>query len=65
MCFCLGTLRVLGALSRALELSELFRFGVAAGDERLPPGSDSKAELLLHTSVFYFSGRFDKVYVSF
>lgn len=53
------------ALSRALELSDLFQFGAGAGDARLQPGSDSTAELSLHTSVFYFGAKFDKVYVSF
>lgn len=59
---CLLTLVVLG---RALELSDLFEFGTGAGDDRLQPGSDSTAELQLRTSAFFFSGEFDKVYVSF
>lgn len=62
---CLWLWSSLVALSWALELRDLFQFGDGAGDERLQPGSDSTAELRLHTSVFYFGRKFEKVYVSF
>ncbi|XP_041641375.1 nidogen-1-like [Cheilinus undulatus] len=54
----------LGALTRALELEELFEFGEEAGDQQLPPGSDSTAELALNGTLFFFSETFDKVYIN-
>ncbi|XP_068582888.1 nidogen-1-like [Cebidichthys violaceus] len=54
----------LAALSRALELEELFEFGEEAGDQQLLPGSDSTAELPLNGSLFFFGDTFDKVYIN-
>lgn len=48
----------------ALEPEELLRFGEAAGDQRLVPGSDSTAELQLRKPVFFFKETFNKVHVS-
>ncbi|XP_074552133.1 nidogen-1-like [Halichoeres trimaculatus] len=61
--FWLGLLS-LGTLTRALELEELFEFGEEAGDQQLPPGSDSSAELPLNGTLFFFSQTFDKVYIN-
>ncbi|XP_041839000.1 nidogen-1-like [Melanotaenia boesemani] len=52
------------ALSRALELEELFEFGEEAGDLQLSPGSDSSAALPLNRSMFFFTGTFDQVYIN-
>ncbi|XP_020511653.1 nidogen-1-like [Labrus bergylta] len=55
----------LGVLpTRALELEELFEFGEEAGDQLLPPGSDSTAELPLNGTLFFFGETFDKVYIN-
>ncbi|XP_059186825.1 nidogen-1-like [Centropristis striata] len=54
----------LAAGSRALDLEELFQFGEEAGDQLLPPGSDSTAELPLNGSLFLFSETFSKVYIN-
>uniref|UniRef100_A0AAQ4QIE9 Nidogen 1b n=1 Tax=Gasterosteus aculeatus aculeatus TaxID=481459 RepID=A0AAQ4QIE9_GASAC len=50
--------------TRALELRELFAFGAEAGDQQLPPGSDSAAELPLRGSLFFFQRAFDRVYIN-
>ncbi|XP_077935755.1 nidogen-1-like isoform X2 [Gasterosteus aculeatus] len=50
--------------TRALELRELFAFGAEAGDQQLPPGSDSAAELPLRGSLFFFQRVFDRVYIN-
>ncbi|KAM8878100.1 nidogen-1-like [Spinachia spinachia] len=50
--------------TRALELRELFAFGAEAGDQQLPPGSDSTAELPLRGSLFFFHKAFDRVYIN-
>ncbi|KAG7217936.1 hypothetical protein INR49_010312, partial [Caranx melampygus] len=60
-CWCLLSL---GVLTRALELSDLFRFGEEAGDAQLPPGPDSTAELPLSRSMLFFSGSEDKVHIN-
>uniref|UniRef100_A0A8D3EE43 Nidogen 1 n=1 Tax=Scophthalmus maximus TaxID=52904 RepID=A0A8D3EE43_SCOMX len=54
----------LGVLTRALELDELFQFGPAAGDQELPPGSDSTAEVPLDGPLFFFGQNFDRVYIN-
>ncbi|CAJ1052781.1 LOW QUALITY PROTEIN: nidogen-1-like [Xyrichtys novacula] len=54
----------LSVLTRALELEELFEFGEEVGDQQLPPGSDSSAELHLNETLFFFSNTFDKVYIN-
>ncbi|KAM9857042.1 nidogen-1-like [Aulostomus maculatus] len=54
----------LGALTRALELEELFEFGEEAGDSLLEPGVDSTAELPLDGSLFLFGESFNKVYIN-
>ncbi|KAM7394805.1 hypothetical protein PAMP_021585 [Pampus punctatissimus] len=54
----------LSVWTRALELQELFEFGEEAGDQQLPPGSDSTAELLLSGSMFMFNDKVDKVYIN-
>ncbi|XP_037327749.2 nidogen-1-like [Pungitius pungitius] len=54
----------LSAPTRSLELGELFPFGAESGDQQLPPGSDSTAELPLRGSVFFFQRACDRVYIN-
>ncbi|XP_042243705.1 nidogen-1-like [Thunnus thynnus] len=54
----------LSVWTRALELQQLFQFGEEAGDQQLPPGSDSTAELPLSGPLFLFSDTVDKVYIN-
>ncbi|XP_035022947.2 nidogen-1 [Hippoglossus stenolepis] len=51
VCCCLLSLVL---MSRALEQEELLLFGAAAGDQELPPGSDSTAELRPDGEVLFF-----------
>ncbi|XP_070683739.1 nidogen-1-like [Pempheris klunzingeri] len=61
VCSCLLSL---AAVSRALELEELFDFGDEAGDRQLPPGSDSTEELRLDGSVMFFSETSDRLHIN-
>ena len=62
VCCCLLSLVL---MSRALELEELLLFGPAAGDQELPPGSDSTAELRLDGEVLFFKKSYSQeFYVS-
>ncbi|TNN60504.1 hypothetical protein EYF80_029227 [Liparis tanakae] len=57
--FCLLSLC---ARAGALELGDLFEFGEEAGDQQLPPGSDSSAELPLNGSLFFFGETVDRLH---
>ncbi|XP_056266669.1 nidogen-1-like isoform X1 [Pseudoliparis swirei] len=59
--FCLLSLC---APTGALELGDLFEFGEEAGDQQLPPGSDSSAELPLNGSLFFFGETLDQVHIN-
>ncbi|XP_058496707.1 nidogen-1-like [Solea solea] len=51
-------------LSSALDLQDLFEFGIEAGDKELHPGEDSTAELRLNGSLFFFSDQHQRVYIN-
>uniref|UniRef100_A0A672GCI0 Nidogen 1b n=1 Tax=Salarias fasciatus TaxID=181472 RepID=A0A672GCI0_SALFA len=61
---CLLGLLGLAARGRALELDELFAFGEDAGDQQLPPGSDSTAELALSHPLGLFRETFHTAYIN-
>ncbi|CAK6981389.1 nidogen-1-like [Scomber scombrus] len=63
-CCCWLSLSIWTWRTKALELQQLVQYGEEAGDQQLPPGSDSTAELLLTGSMYLFSETVDKVYIN-
>ncbi|XP_051529265.1 nidogen-1-like [Myxocyprinus asiaticus] len=49
---------------QCLTRDQLFDYGVQFGDEILESGTDSFQELDLDQTLFFFKGKFDKIYVS-
>lgn len=49
---------------QGLTREQLFDYGIRVGDKILDSGTDSVRELELEQTLFFFKGKFDKVYVS-
>uniref|UniRef100_A0A673G3M9 Nidogen-1-like n=1 Tax=Sinocyclocheilus rhinocerous TaxID=307959 RepID=A0A673G3M9_9TELE len=65
----MALLRSVGLLAllvsvRCLNREQLFDYGTRFGDKILDSGTDSVRELELEQTLFFFKGKFDKVYVN-
>ncbi|TRY83857.1 hypothetical protein DNTS_030091 [Danionella cerebrum] len=49
---------------QCLTLEQLFDYGVRFGDQVLDSGTDSVRDLALEQTLFFFKGKFNKVYIS-
>uniref|UniRef100_A0A9J7XID7 Nidogen 1b n=1 Tax=Cyprinus carpio carpio TaxID=630221 RepID=A0A9J7XID7_CYPCA len=49
---------------QGLTREQLFDYGIRVGDKILDSGTDSVRELELEQTLFFFKGKFDKVYVN-